>query len=43
MVSADGTRFPPEKLLRDAKAFKLADGETDLLALVGAAQLTPGA
>ncbi|RSN39701.1 hypothetical protein DMC64_37165 [Amycolatopsis sp. WAC 04197] len=34
-----GDVFYPEKLLRDAQSFKLADGENDLLALVGAAHL----
>jgi acyl-CoA dehydrogenase-like protein len=32
---ADGTVFHAEKLLRDAKAFKIADGENTLLKLVG--------
>ncbi|MEE1939101.1 acyl-CoA dehydrogenase family protein [Streptomyces sp. TRM 70361] len=36
---ADGYVFYPEKLLRDAKSFKVADGENDLLALIGAAHL----
>ncbi|MFC9250961.1 acyl-CoA dehydrogenase family protein [Amycolatopsis thailandensis] len=35
----DGSIFSPEKLLRDAKSFKIADGENTLLALIGAAQL----
>ncbi|RSN19294.1 hypothetical protein DMC61_40165 [Amycolatopsis sp. WAC 04169] len=35
----DGEVFYPEKLLRDAKSFKVADGENDLLALIGAAHL----
>ncbi|MFC3456153.1 acyl-CoA dehydrogenase family protein [Amycolatopsis speibonae] len=36
---SDGDVFYPEKLLRDAKSFKIADGENTLLALIGAAHL----
>ena len=36
---ADGTTFYPEKLLRDAKSYKIADGENTLLELLGAANL----
>jgi alkylation response protein AidB-like acyl-CoA dehydrogenase len=36
---ADGSRFYPEKLLRDAKSYKIADGENAFLALIGAANL----
>ena len=36
---ADGTRFYPEKLLRDAKSYKIADGENTFLAIIGAANL----
>lgn len=36
---ADGSRFYPEKLLRDAKSYKIADGENTYLALIGAAFL----
>jgi len=36
---ADGTSFYPEKLLRDAKAFKIADSENGFLALTGAAEI----
>ena len=36
---ADGTRFWPEKLLRDAKSYKIADGENTFLELLGAQHL----
>lgn len=36
---ADGSSFRPEKLLRDAKSYKIADGENTMLALLGAAHL----
>jgi alkylation response protein AidB-like acyl-CoA dehydrogenase len=36
---SDGSVFYPEKLLRDAKSYKIADGENTMLALLGAAQL----
>jgi alkylation response protein AidB-like acyl-CoA dehydrogenase len=39
VVYKDGTVFPAEKLLRDAKAYKIADGENTLLMLLGATQL----
>ncbi|BCJ56504.1 acyl-CoA dehydrogenase [Actinoplanes sp. NBRC 14428] len=35
----DGSVFYPEKLLRDARSFMVADGENDLLSLLGAAHL----
>ena len=36
---ADGSRFYPEKLLRDAKSYKIADGENTFLELLGAQHL----
>lgn len=36
----DGSVFYPEKLLRDAKAFKTADNENTMLSLIGAANLS---
>jgi len=36
---ADGSGFPAEKLFRDAKSYKIADGENTMLMLLGAAQL----
>ena len=36
---ADGSRFHPEKLMRDAKSYRIADGENTFLELIGGSHI----